>query len=109
MLTVSLIKCRRCHKMYDDDERFYDGDVRCPFCHAKPSRISDNESIMEKQYQQEKAARKYNDYKYTCPMCSSHNIKNISLINKAFSFGLFSFASDKIGKCYQCDDCNYKW
>ncbi len=51
----------------------------------------------------------YNEYKYTCPMCGSHKIKNISKTNRGISFALFGAGSDKIGKLYECDDCKYKW
>lgn len=106
---MPMVKCGRCKKTYNNDERFFDGEARCPFCHSKSVYTAPKENVMLKQYRHEQEAKKYNDYKYTCPMCSSHNIKNISKLDKAFSFGLFSFASDKLGKCYQCDDCKYKW
>ncbi|MDD6308207.1 MAG: hypothetical protein PUB07_02485, partial [Clostridia bacterium] len=93
---MSMVKCGRCKKTYNNDEIFFDGEVRCPFCHSKSVYTAPKENVMLKQYRQEQEAKKYNDYKYTCPMCSSHNIKNISKLEKAFSFGLFSFASDKL-------------
>ena len=52
---------------------------------------------------------KYNDLKYTCPMCGSHKIKNIGTAKKVGGVVAVGLASQNIGKNYQCDDCNYKW
>ena len=52
---------------------------------------------------------KYNGLKYTCPMCGSHKIKSISNTDRGVSVALFGASSGKIGKCYECDDCKYKW
>lgn len=62
------------------------------------------------QKQQEEAdSKKYNYYKYRCPMCGSNKIGNLSTLSKAASIELFGAASKKLGKCYYCDDCKYMW
>ena len=61
------------------------------------------------QQKAEKEAKKYNHYRYKCPMCQSNKIVNISVVKKAVSAELLGLASDKIGKTYQCDDCKYMW
>ena len=52
---------------------------------------------------------KYNDYKFTCPMCGSKKVKRIGTINRATSVATVGLASSKIGKQYECDDCKHKW
>ena len=54
-------------------------------------------------------AKKYNYYKYKCPMCNSNKIKTISTAKKVVSTEIFGIASRQIGKNYQCDDCKYMW
>ena len=53
--------------------------------------------------------RTYNNFMYTCPMCGSKKVKTISKVNRGASVAMFGVASDKIGKCYECDNCKYKW
>ena len=52
---------------------------------------------------------RYNGYKYTCPMCGSHDVKTIGTAKKLGGVAAVGLASSNIGKCYQCDSCNYKW
>lgn len=52
---------------------------------------------------------KYNGYKFTCPMCGSHKVKKIGTMNRATSVAVAGLASSKIGKQYECDDCQHKW
>lgn len=52
---------------------------------------------------------KYNDYKFTCPMCGSKKIKKIGTMSRATSVAIVGLASSKIGKQYECDDCKHKW
>ena len=52
---------------------------------------------------------KYNDYKFTCPMCGSQKVKKIGNIDRAASVATWGLASSKIGKQYECDDCKHKW
>ena len=52
---------------------------------------------------------KYNDYKFTCPMCGSKKVKKIGNVNRAASVVTMGLASSKIGKQYECDDCKHKW
>lgn len=44
-----------------------------------------------------------------CPVCGSKNIKNISTMNRAVSVAAFGLASSKIGKQYECRNCNHKF
>ena len=37
-----------------------------------------------------------------CPICGSTDLKKLSVINRGVSFGVFGFASNKIGKTYEC-------
>ncbi len=52
---------------------------------------------------------KYNDYKFTCPMCGSKKVKKIGTMNRAASVATVGLASSKIGKQYECDNCKHKW
>ncbi len=52
---------------------------------------------------------KYNDYRYTCPMCGSKKVKRIGTIDRAASVAAVGLASGKIGKQYECDNCKHKW
>ena len=68
------------------------------------------EERREKQQAKERADReKYNGFKYTCPMCGSHKVKNIGTGKKLAGVATVGLASKSIGKNYQCDDCNYRW
>lgn len=40
-----------------------------------------------------------------CPICGSTNLKKLSAINRGISFGIFGFASNKVGKTYECQKC----
>ena len=53
--------------------------------------------------------KKYNNYMLTCPICRSKNIKKITDINKTFSVMMLGVASSKIGKQYECENCQHKW
>lgn len=62
-----------------------------------------------KEFKENTNRQKYNDYKYTCPMCGSKKVKRISNMNRATSVATMGLASSKIGKQYECDDCKHKW
>ena len=53
--------------------------------------------------------KKYNSFKFTCPMCGGHKIKNVGTAKKLAGVATVGLASKNIGKNYQCDDCGYKW
>lgn len=63
----------------------------------------------QKATQEEANKRKYNNYMFTCPMCGSKKVLKISTANRTASVAMFGVASDKIGKQYECDNCNHKW
>lgn len=42
----------------------------------------------------------------TCPYCKSTNVKKLDFIDRGVSFGLFGFASSKVGKQWHCKNCN---
>ena len=44
-----------------------------------------------------------------CPNCGSSNVRNISTMNRAVSVEFFGLASSKIGKQYECKNCNHKF
>ena len=68
----------------------------------------ETQEFLQKQ-KDEKEAKKYNNYKYKCPMCGSNKIANISTAKKVVSAEILGLASAKIGKTYQCDECKYMW
>ncbi len=68
----------------------------------------ETQEFLQKQ-KEENEARKYNNYKYKCPMCGSNKVANISTVKKVVSVEILGLASDKIGKTYQCDECKYMW
>ena len=67
----------------------------------------ETQEFLQKQ-KDEKEAKKYNNYKYKCPMCGSNKIANISTAKKVVSAEILGLASAKIGKTYQCDECKYR-
>ncbi|MCI5562636.1 MAG: hypothetical protein MR393_05800 [Intestinimonas massiliensis] len=78
---------------------------------ARPKNEAEAQAMREYRQKQEieKEAIKYNNYKYTCPMCGSKKIKNISTVSKVVSMEVLGLASSKIGKSYECEECKYKW
>lgn len=40
-----------------------------------------------------------------CPYCQSTNLKKLDVIDRGVSFGLFGFASSKVGKQWHCNNC----
>lgn len=45
-----------------------------------------------------------------CPSCDSNNVKKIDDLSKVGSVLLFGiFAMGKIGKTFECQNCQYKW
>lgn len=49
----------------------------------------------------------YNTSKPTikCPYCQSTNTKKLDVIDRGVSFGIFGFASSKVGKQWHCNSC----
>ena len=44
-----------------------------------------------------------------CPTCGSYHTNKLTGIERAVSFGVWGFASNKIGKSFECKNCGYKW
>jgi len=63
----------------------------------------------QKAVQEDQSKKKYNNYEFKCPMCGSTKVKKISDLNRATSVAMLGVASSKIGKQYECDNCNHKW
>ena len=40
-----------------------------------------------------------------CPYCQSTNTKKLDVIDRGVSFGIFGFASSKVGKQWHCNSC----
>ena len=59
--------------------------------------------------EEKEKSKKYNSFKFTCPMCGGHKIKNVGTAKKLAGVATVGLASKNIGKNYQCDDCGYKW
>ena len=66
-------------------------------------------SIETTEDKEKEKTKKYNSFKYTCPMCGGHKVKNIGTAKKLAGVATVGLASKNIGKNYQCDDCGYKW
>ena len=76
----------------------------------KLNNMTDYEKVQYRREQKEREERaKYNNLMYTCPMCSSKKIKSIDTTERGVSVAMFGMSSGKIGKCYECDNCKYKW
>lgn len=45
----------------------------------------------------------------TCPTCGSTAIAKLGVLDRAISFELVGFASNKIGKSFKCRNCGYTW
>lgn len=70
-----------------------------------------NKEVAEwtKFYNENAASRKQSANIPRCPTCGSTNIKHLSNMNRAASFFTWGFASDKLGKQFECLNCKYKW
>ena len=44
-----------------------------------------------------------------CPVCGSHYVVKIGVLNRAASVHFLGLASSKIGKQYECKDCHHKF
>lgn len=67
---------------------------------------------MEMEKNQKKEVAKYFPVQTNiihCPTCNSTNVERINVLNRALSFELVGFASNKIGKQFQCKNCKYLW
>ena len=53
--------------------------------------------------------RNYNNFLWSCPMCGSRYVREISSSSKAVSVAAVGVASKKIGKNYKCTKCHYQW
>ncbi len=78
------------------------------YINQEQQKEKETQEFLQKQ-KEEKTAKKYNNYKYKCPMCGSNKIVNISITKKVVSTEALGLASNKIGKTYQCDECKYMW
>lgn len=79
------------------------------FWMGQPAKTPEEER-REKQRAKACAEReKYNGFKYTCPMCGSHKVKNIGAGRKLAGVATLGLASKSIGRNYQCNHCNYRW
>ena len=61
------------------------------------------------QWKKEKKAKKYNQYAYTCPMCGSNTVINISVVRKGIGMFTLGLTGKTKGKTYQCEVCKYMW
>lgn len=86
---------------------FIVGDVL--FWMGRPVKTPEEERREKQQAKASAEREKYNGFKYTCPMCGSHRVKNIGTGKKLVGVATVGLASKSIGKNYQCDHCNYRW
>ncbi len=63
----------------------------------------------QKRKTEEDNKKRYNNYVYTCPMCGSDRVINISMTKKGLGIATVGLASKTIGKNYQCAACKYMW
>ena len=54
---------------------------------------------------EKETAKKYNNYMYTCPMCRSQKVRNLTFDEKTDPLKSMS----RVGKNYHCDNCKYIW
>lgn len=79
------------------------------FWMGQPAKTPEEERREKQQAKASAEREKYNGFKYTCPMCGGHKVKNIGTAKKLAGVATVGLASKNIGKNYQCDDCGYKW
>lgn len=87
--TVNFSENQLCTSCYHIIER---SAMHCPICNAVTGAIFD---------------QKENGYK--CPNCGRNAGHPIKTGRKMISVGLFGGASNKLGKTYQCCNCDYMW
>ena len=114
------IRCPRCRKMIHERDR------KCSYCgfdgissYISATKRSEKEIRKKQQEKWNKAIHKAMESDKEnnipkspvpkCPTCSSTNIKKIGSVNKTVSIALFGIFSSKIGKQFQCLECDYKW
>ena len=88
------MSCPSCGKVYPANEKM------CNLCEEKlvSEAVYSNRMSAARQKAKESNIPK-------CPICGSTNLKKLSAINRGVSFGVFGFASNKIGKTYECQKC----
>lgn len=59
----------------------------------------------EQQKKEQAIARKYHYYAYTCPMCRSNKVRDLSFDERTDPIKSVS----RVGKNYHCDNCEYIW
>lgn len=52
---------------------------------------------------------KTNKHIHKCPICGSTDIKRLTVVNRFMSIFMFGFASAKVGKQFECGNCEYRW
>ena len=65
----------------------------------------ENRERREAEKKEKEQEKKYNGYRYHCPMCHSTRVRNLSLDEKTDPLS----AGGRIGKNYHCDNCKYVW
>lgn len=50
-----------------------------------------------------------NEYIVRCPICGSSQIKRLTVVDRGSSFLFWGFASAKVGKQFECQNCEYRW
>lgn len=88
------MRCPSCGKVYPANEKM------CNLCKERlvSEAVYTNRLSIARQKAKEANLPK-------CPICGSTNLKKLSAINRSVSFGVFGFASNKIGKTYECQKC----
>lgn len=113
------IECSRCGKVYEFDENpllFPEIEetycvplvlIRCPNC---KNFVKENTKIFAKETVKIiKPPSLKKQISIACPHCGSERAKRIGNLNRSISVALWGFASSKIGKQYECDNCKHKW
>ena len=111
--SYSCPKCKKCY-FYKDNEKF---PTKCPKCKIElelwDTFKEDTEYIPPSDEPKitihEIKAQLEGRPAIQCPTCGSYHTNKLTGVERAVSFGIFGFASNKIGKSFECKNCGYKW
>lgn len=99
-------------KQYVYDSPLYDFEKQMDRITKQTEEITEhieNEKKIHEERALEYSLTSIKDKGLKCPICGSHYVVKIGVLNRAASVHFWGLASSKIGKQYECKDCHHKF